>query len=110
VYHAVFLDFHSQISEVYVDKIRTGFLTWTSAIKGYKSVTTAKSPFSWESNSQSCLNAVSEIITKDGYFKKLSLLWSQESNRNGGATELRPDNASYIKSLGPFDFVCIGQN
>jgi hypothetical protein len=45
---------------------------------------------------------MSELIAESDYFTKLIALWSQESNRSGGSTEVRPENTSFIKSLGKY--------
>jgi proteasome activator subunit 4 len=34
------------------------------------------------------------------YFSKLALLWGQESNKNGGKTQLRAENVTFIKTIG----------
>jgi proteasome activator subunit 4 len=36
------------------------------------------------------------------YFKQLALLWGQETSKNGGALEVRPENVAFFKSLGKF--------
>lgn len=61
------------------------------------------SPLLWETGSQASLNAIKDVMRQDDYFKTLSLLWSQESNKTGGTTELRPENIAFIKSLGRSD-------
>ena len=86
-------------SEHYIDKIRTGFLTWTPSIKAYRVVKDA-SDVLWEAESQECLRVIAESVTSKDYFKKLSLLWSQESSKTSGRLELRSENTTYIKSLG----------
>lgn len=54
----------------------------------------------WEANSQECLRVIVENVTSNDYFKKLSLLWSQESSKTSGKLDLRSENMAYIKSLG----------
>lgn len=89
----------------YLDKIPTGFLTWSPSIKGYKPVLDDKGYFSWDPESLPCLNAVREGIKKEGYINKLATLWSQESSRDGkdGSTsytlDVRSDNLLFFKYL-----------
>jgi proteasome activator subunit 4 len=83
----------------YIDKIRTGFLAWTPSIKAYR-VVKHTSDVHWEADSQECLRVIAENVAGEDYFKKLSLLWSQESSKTSGKLELRSENISYIKSLG----------
>ncbi|KAJ6519492.1 hypothetical protein C8R45DRAFT_852433 [Mycena sanguinolenta] len=82
----------------YVDKINTGFLLWASTVKGYAAVGDT-SVVSWEEASRPSLQAISELMLKDGYFEKLAALWGQESVKRGGSVELRGDNVAYIKTL-----------
>jgi proteasome activator subunit 4 len=91
---------NDQSSRFYVDKISTGFLSWTNSIKSYETVGHGTSPIIWEAESLPCLKALHEVMSELDYFGKLALLWGQESNRNGGTTELRGDNVTFIKSLG----------
>ncbi|EMD41612.1 hypothetical protein CERSUDRAFT_110183 [Gelatoporia subvermispora B] len=85
---------------IYVDKIRTGFVTWSPAgLKGYYAVTAAESPFRWEEPSQPVLQAMREVLDTDQFFVKLLELWGQESSRTGANPELRQDNITIIKSL-----------
>jgi proteasome activator subunit 4 len=42
------------------------------------------------------------------YYSKLAMLWGQESNRNGGKTQLRSENVTFIKTLGEYDLLMIG--
>jgi proteasome activator subunit 4 len=83
----------------YVDKIPTGFLTWTPSLKSYSSALQDRSPFSWDDKSLPCLTEISEVLGTD-YYTKLVLLWGQESNRNGGKTQLRSENVTFIKTIG----------
>ena len=46
------------------------------------------------------MRAIGEAIEKDGYFKDLALLWSQETAPDSGRVELRLENVLFIKSLG----------
>jgi proteasome activator subunit 4 len=89
----------NKMSATYVDKIPTGFLTWTSSLKSYSPVPQGRSPFSWESESQPCLDAITNTLGTE-YYSKLGMLWGQESNRNGGKTQLRSENVTFIKTIG----------
>ncbi|KAF8213422.1 hypothetical protein K438DRAFT_1750713 [Mycena galopus ATCC 62051] len=82
----------------YVDKINTGFLLWSSTVKGYAPVGDT-SMVSWEAASQPSLQAISRLMKKDEYFEKLATLWGQESVKRGGNVELRGDNVAFIKTL-----------
>lgn len=84
----------------YYDKINTGFLTWTKKIKGYLPVNNGDQPLSWEAESLPCLTAIQDAVTKEGYIKTLSTLWSQESGKEGSNLEFRSDNALFFKYLG----------
>ncbi|KAG6897909.1 hypothetical protein C0992_009061 [Termitomyces sp. T32_za158] len=84
---------------LYVDKIRTGFLAWTSTIKAYRAVE-ASSGIEFEPESQACLTVIRDIIMNSDYYAKLFLLWMQESGKSGGTIELRKENILFIKSLG----------
>ena len=94
-----------KITRCYLDKIPTGFLTWSPAIKGYKPLLNDESYFSWEPESLPCLNAIKEGISKEGYINKLATLWSQESNKDGKdnnitfTLDLRSDNPLFFKYL-----------
>ena len=66
-----------------------------------------RSPFSWESESLSSLKAMSDVLGTE-YYSKLAMLWGQESNRNGGKTQLRSENVTFIKTLGEYDLLMIG--
>ncbi|EIN13635.1 hypothetical protein PUNSTDRAFT_94829 [Punctularia strigosozonata HHB-11173 SS5] len=84
--------------EFYVDKLPTGFLTWTTDVKAYKTVTGSGSAITWESLSQPALQRIREQVLSPGYWAKLAELWSQESNRTG-TIELRSDHVTFVKSL-----------
>ena len=89
----------------YLDKIPTGFLTWSPSIKGYKPVLNDESHLSWEPESLSCLNAIREGISKEGYINQLAILWSQESSKeskdgnNTYTLDVRLDNPLFFKYL-----------
>ena len=98
------------MSRCYLDKIPTGFLTWSPSIKGYKPVLDDEGHFSWESESLPCINAIRKGICKEGYINKLATLWSQESTKDGkdgsiGYTlDVRSDNSLFFKYLGMWPF------
>ena len=86
--------------ELRVDKVETGFLVWTSTVKGYRAVPAGPSPFAWEAASQPILQAMSEVMSRDNFFTVLALLWGQESMKNSTTPELRAENVTFMKSLG----------
>ncbi|KAF9073820.1 hypothetical protein BDP27DRAFT_1318212 [Rhodocollybia butyracea] len=79
---------------IYVDKIRTGFLSWTREIKGYNPANDA--PIVWEE--APFLQVIKTMIYSD-HFSKLLALWSQESTKANAVVELRSENVLYIKSI-----------
>ncbi|KAE9410730.1 ARM repeat-containing protein [Gymnopus androsaceus JB14] len=83
---------------VYIDKIRTGFLSWTPRIKGYRQAP-SESPIDWGVDSTPFLQVIKTTITTSDYFHKLALLWGQEPSKTGSTVELRSENVLYIKSL-----------
>jgi proteasome activator subunit 4 len=83
----------------YVDKLSTGFLTWTASVKAYSAVTGRSSIITWESASQPALRCIKDQVLAGDYWAKLAELWSQESNRTG-TIELRSDHVTFVKSLG----------
>lgn len=50
---------------------------------------------------------MSEAMAEVDFFLKLAQLWSQESSRNGGTTEIRGDNVTFLKTLGPIIPPCV---
>lgn len=99
-----------KFARCYLDKIPTGFLTWSPSIKGYKPVLDGEGYFSWDPESLPCLNAIREGIRKEGYTNKLTTLWSQESSKDGkdGTTtyilDVRSDNPLFFKYLCMWSF------
>jgi proteasome activator subunit 4 len=81
-----------------VDKMGTGFVAWTSEVKAY---TPARQDavLQWEDESRPALEAMSQVMAEAEFFATLTQLWSQESSRNGGSTEIRGDNVTFMKSL-----------
>jgi proteasome activator subunit 4 len=94
------LRFISIYSDVYVDKVQSGFVTWTADIKAYAKVEEGASPIIWESKSQATLDSLAEILNDGEFFQKLIALWAQESSRNDAIPELRDDHVQFIKSIG----------
>ncbi|KAJ2996608.1 hypothetical protein NUW54_g7221 [Trametes sanguinea] len=88
-----------QEGELRVDKIETGFLLWTPAVKGYRAVPPGSSAFSWEDSSRPILHAMSEVMGQDNFFTVLALLWGQESMKNSTTPELRAENVTFMKSI-----------
>lgn len=82
-----------------MEKLNTGFLAWKPTVKGYVSPT-GDEGIQWEADSQATLDAMASVIAEDDYFLKLAQLWSQESSRKDGTTEIRGDNVTFLKSLG----------
>ncbi|KAH7883839.1 hypothetical protein F5I97DRAFT_1969128 [Phlebopus sp. FC_14] len=83
-------------NDFYVDKLNTGFLTWTETVGAY--VPPPEKPVGWDPSSAEGLKVVREHINKD-YYAKLATLWSQETNNTAGARELRSENVLFVKSL-----------
>ena len=94
-----------KFTRCYLDKIHTGFLTWSPSIKGYRPVLNDESYLSWEPESLPCLNAIREGISKEGYINQLAILWSQESGKDGKdgnntyTLDVRSDNPLFFKYL-----------
>ena len=53
----------------------------------------------WDASSSESLAIISEYTDKD-YYSKLVALWSQETDNNTGASDLRSENVLFIKSIG----------
>jgi proteasome activator subunit 4 len=87
-------------SPYFVDKIQTGFLTWTPSIECYAPPGEDQPPLAWISDSSTTIAAMGSVMTSDGYFDKLALLWGQDSNRNSGTAELRGEHVAFMKTLG----------
>jgi proteasome activator subunit 4 len=88
------------LSGYYFDKIPTGFLAWSQTIKGYRPVTSDGSPFEWDALSRPALNILESTLFQPEYFKKIILLWSQETGKGSGSLEVRSENVCLIKSSG----------
>ncbi|KAH9487094.1 Proteasome activator complex subunit 4 [Psilocybe cubensis] len=93
------LQYPAQDNGFYLDKINTGFLTWTPTVKGYKVVNDKDGDLSWEASSLAALNAIKEGVRKEGYIEQLSILWGQESSKEGGSLDFRADNVLFFKYL-----------
>lgn len=85
----------------YVEKLGTGFLAWKPTVKGYVAPS-GDEGVQWEAESQATLDAMTSAMAEDDYFLKLAQLWSQESSRKDGTTEIRGDNVTFFKSLGQY--------
>ncbi|KAL1951786.1 hypothetical protein VTO73DRAFT_935 [Trametes versicolor] len=88
-----------QEGDLRVDKVETGFLVWTSTVKGYRAVPEGPSPFAWEEASRPVLRAMSEVMNQGNFFSVLALLWGQESMKNSTTPELRAENVTFMKSI-----------
>lgn len=105
VFFTTFLSLLYEVSVIrgyYIDKIQTGFLAWTPNIKGYPSVLDYTAPIAWDPSSAASLQSIRKTVGHRDYFKQLALLWGQETSKNGGALEVRPENVAFFKSLGKF--------
>ncbi|KAL6304169.1 ARM repeat-containing protein [Sparassis latifolia] len=85
--------------ELYVDKIKSGFILWSPCVKAYRAVPQDESPFFWESTSTPALDAMKSAMQEDDFFTTLASLWGQESAKIGGSPEMRTDNVTFVKSL-----------
>lgn len=83
----------------YLDRIPTGFLTWSPSIKGYMPVPNDESPLSWEPESLPCLDVIREGINEEGYIDQLAILWSQESGKSSNTLDVRSENPLFFKYL-----------
>lgn len=83
----------------FIDKVPTGFVVWSSSLKAYTPADQTASPFVWQKQCQPTLKAIGNVLGTE-YYSKLSALWSQESNKEKKSTELRPENAAFIKTIG----------
>ena len=90
----------SQTGTVYVDKLETGFLTWTDTVKAYRKVGPGPSAFSWDAQSRPALDAIRSVMGRDNFFGQLITLLSQESAKNPATLKLRPEIVAVVKSLG----------
>ncbi|KAG6381418.1 armadillo-type protein [Boletus reticuloceps] len=81
----------------FIDKLETGFLTWTTTIRGYTMPDSAQ-PTMWDASSAESLAIINEHTSKD-YYSKLVALWSQETDNTTGVSDLRPENVLFIKSI-----------
>jgi proteasome activator subunit 4 len=84
-----------------VDKIRTGFLTWSGDIKAYEKIDVNSSKFEWERGSQPALDGLAQVLANGEFFNKLVTLWAQESSRSDSNPELRNEHLQFMKSIGP---------
>lgn len=90
----------SPTGAVYVDKLESGFLTWTDTVKAYRKVGPGPSAFTWDAPSQPALEAIRAVMTRDNFFEQLVALLAQESAKNPTTLKLRPEIVALIKSIG----------
>ena len=95
------------IRTLFVDKLTSGFISWSSATKGYREVPEGMTPIIWEPECQSALQTILDIAVKEDYLDKLMNLWGQESTKGTSKPEVRSDHVSFIKSLGTWNMVFI---
>ncbi|KAJ3807112.1 hypothetical protein F5876DRAFT_90743 [Lentinula aff. lateritia] len=84
---------------IYVDKIRTGFVNWSTQITGYRQTDNESPVMPWDVDAIPFLQVIKTTITTSDYYSKLLLLWGQESAKTNSIVELRSENVLYIKSL-----------
>jgi hypothetical protein len=96
-------------SDVYVDKIKTGFITWTQDIKAYTKVGENAPSSTWDSESQTTIDALADALGDVQFFDKLVTLWAQESSRSDAVPELRSDHVQFIKSIGELHISTLGR-
>jgi hypothetical protein len=89
----------SYCSGPYVDKLNTGFLTWSSTIKSYTLPSDTDPRLSWEAESQAGLEILRQAVLDPDYLPALLTLWGQETSKTG-KLELRNHNATFAKSMG----------
>ncbi|KAG9314593.1 hypothetical protein JVU11DRAFT_5396 [Chiua virens] len=82
-------------NDFFVDKFETGFLTWTSTVRGY---IISNQPIGWDVSSSESLAIISEYTGKE-YYSKLAALWSQETENSSGTADLRSENVLFVKSI-----------
>ncbi|KAG8770133.1 hypothetical protein FRC12_004487 [Ceratobasidium sp. 428] len=76
----------------------TGFIAWTSSIKGY-AMPSDNFCLTWDPASTEALETIKETVSASPFWEKLGLLYSQESTRGNSTVELRVDNVDFIKTL-----------
>lgn len=86
----------------YVDKLDSGFLTWTPTIKAYRKVDAGSSALTWEEASQPLLEAMRGVISQDGFFDQLAALFAQESAKNPTVLKIRAEHVVFVKSIGEY--------
>lgn len=86
-------------SGLFIDKIPTGFLTWSDSVKAYLPAADMPSISTWESAAAPALESVHEFLVSKEYFKQLSALWGQESSVDVPVLDVRTHNLDLIKSL-----------
>lgn len=90
-------------SQVYIDKLRTGFLVWNKKVKAYTLRPDDMVSPAWEDGSAAALSAIESVLSRPEFFKDLAQLWSQETDHRLGSAldlEVRKDNVTFMKTLG----------
>lgn len=98
----IFQDFTEDLDQhngLFIDKIPTGFLTWSDSVKAYLPAADMPSISTWESAAAPALESVHEFLVSKEYFKQLSALWGQESSVDVPVLDVRTHNLDLIKSL-----------
>ncbi|THH18097.1 hypothetical protein EW146_g2829 [Bondarzewia mesenterica] len=91
--------FDSEVQSLYIDKLRSGFLTWLPYTMAYAAVPPGAAPFSWDPACQPALQAIGAVMRQDNYFTDLTMLWGQESSRNASNPEVRLNNIVFVKMI-----------
>ncbi|KAF6766226.1 hypothetical protein DFP72DRAFT_838774 [Ephemerocybe angulata] len=84
-------------SGFFVDKVNTGFLTWGKTIDVYRPAT--EPSIQWESLSAPVLAAIFEVISRETYFKDLTVLWGQEPTKSSSTISIRSEYYKLIKYM-----------
>ncbi|KAF5337321.1 hypothetical protein D9611_003207 [Ephemerocybe angulata] len=84
-------------SGFFVDKVNTGFLTWGKTIDVYRPAT--EPSIQWESLSAPVLAAIFEVISRETYFKDLTVLWGQEPTKPSSTISIRSEYYKLIKYM-----------
>ncbi|KAF9648519.1 ARM repeat-containing protein [Thelephora ganbajun] len=88
-----------QTSNLYVDKVTSGFLLWQPQLKAYLKVPEGDSPITWEHASKAVLEILGSLLDSGEIYSQLVTLWAQESSQSEGKPDLRNDHVQFIKSL-----------
>lgn len=96
-------------SNLYVDKVTSGFFLWQPELKAYLKVPEGDSPITWEQASQTVLETLGGLLDSGEICSQLVTLWAQESSQNEGKPDLRNDHVQFIKSLGASSYHSFGK-